>query len=382
MVMTESPIQLVARMRMRVFWLSVTNVGDCVIKVLGAGDDPNFDPQVVDGNIAAVNLGKAYRVFFRGEDGRRPAFEAAVDHIDDFLLAVAVVVSVPLGVDEVGAKAQESVLETLGNRDAGNGGDGKAPQFFQWMAFPGEYVLQVQRLVSALDNLGLVVELADGLSKFLGSEFARFGDENVMGALEVADWLTKRAPRKEIMIAKRVVAVDEANIEAALQGEVLKPVIEEKRIAAEFRNGVAPALDTVFVHQDDDIAEVGGQHVGFVAGLLAIEQQRPSVRHDFGWDLVFLECEFREQPLPERSRDTFVAPRENSHTTATLLEGAGEDFHHGCLAGSANTEVADADDLAAEGVVAEDAVLPEAQPDLDAQLVNLGEAEQNRAGDT
>ena len=74
------------------------------------------------------------------------------------------------------------------------------------------------------------------------------------------------------MVAKRVVAVDKTNIEAAFQGEVLKPVIEEKRIAAEFRDGVATALDTVFVHQNDDVTEIGGQHVRFVASLLAVEQ--------------------------------------------------------------------------------------------------------------
>src|ERR1043166_5847295 len=111
MVMTESPIQLVARIRMRVAWLSVANSGDGVIKVLCAGDDPDFNPQVVDGNVAAVNLGKAHRVFFGGEDGGGAAFEAAVDHIDDFLLAVAMVVSIALGVDNIGTQTAEAIFK-------------------------------------------------------------------------------------------------------------------------------------------------------------------------------------------------------------------------------------------------------------------------------
>src|SRR5580658_93635 len=103
MVMTESPIQLVARIRMRAVLLSVTDFGDCVIKVLRAGDDADFHPQVVNGNVAAVNLRKAHGVFFCREDRGRAVLEAAVDHVDDLLLGVAMVVGVALGVDDVGA---------------------------------------------------------------------------------------------------------------------------------------------------------------------------------------------------------------------------------------------------------------------------------------
>jgi hypothetical protein len=83
--------------------------------------------------------------------------------------------------------------------------------------------------------------------------------------------------------------------------------------------------------------------------------------------------------LPERARNALVAARENGDATTALLERPRKHFHHRRLARSAHTEIADADHLTAEGVVAENPMLPEAQPDLDAQLVNLGQPEQDRA---
>src|ERR1039457_3702615 len=198
MVMTESPIQLVARMRIRVAWLSVTNSGDCIIKVLCPGDDPDFNSQVVNGNIAAVNLGKADRVRFRGENGARASFEAAVDHIDNLLLRVAMVVCEAFGVNNLGTQAAQPVLEAFGHGDAGNGGDLKTLKPVQRMPLAREDVLEVERLVRAFDDFGLLIELADGLAEFFGAVFTRFGDEDVIGALQIGDGLSQRAPGQEI----------------------------------------------------------------------------------------------------------------------------------------------------------------------------------------
>src|SRR5205823_1720925 len=97
-----------------------------VIEVLSAGDNANFHPQVINGNIATVNLWKADRVFFGGENGARAALKTAVDHIDNFLLRVAVVIRVALGVNDIRSQTTESVFEAFGDGDAGNGGDLKA----------------------------------------------------------------------------------------------------------------------------------------------------------------------------------------------------------------------------------------------------------------
>src|ERR1022692_1672686 len=92
-------------------------------------------------------------------------------------MAVAVMVSVALGVSEVCAQGHEAFLKTFRDRDAGNGADGEALQCFQRMALTGEHILQIQRLVGALDDFSLIVELANGLAQLFCAEFARFGDE-------------------------------------------------------------------------------------------------------------------------------------------------------------------------------------------------------------
>jgi hypothetical protein len=62
------------------------------------------------------------------------------------------------------------------------------------------------------------------------------------------------------------------------------------------------------------------------------------------------------------------------------LEGAGKDLDYGRLAGAADAQVPNTDDLAAEGVVAKDAMLPKAQADLNAQLIKFGQSQQDHAG--
>jgi len=128
------------------------------------------------------------------ENRARAAFEAAVDHIDDLLLRIAMVVRIAFGVNNVGAQTTEPILEALGHGDAGNGGDLKTLQPFQRMTFAREDVLQVERLVGALDDFRLLIELADGLAEFLCAEFTRFGNEDIIGALEIGDGLAQGSP--------------------------------------------------------------------------------------------------------------------------------------------------------------------------------------------
>src|SRR5208282_1318983 len=116
MLMTESPIQLAARTRMRGVWvLAMADFADGIVKVLCATDNADLDSKVIDGNIATVDLGKADGVLFRGQDGRGTAFETAVDHVDDFLLRVAVGVGVARGVDYIGAEGAQALLKAFGN---------------------------------------------------------------------------------------------------------------------------------------------------------------------------------------------------------------------------------------------------------------------------
>jgi hypothetical protein len=63
-----------------------------------------------------------------------------------------------------------------------------------------------------------------------------------------------------------------------------------------------------------------------------------------------------------------------------LLESASKHLNDRCLAGPADAEITNADDLAAERVVPENTVLPQLQSNLDTQLVNFRKSKQERAG--
>ena len=63
-----------------------------------------------------------------------------------------------------------------------------------------------------------------------------------------------------------------------------------------------------------------------------------------------------------------VAAREDGHVAAGISQFAGELFHDGRFAGAANRQVADGDDLYAEGLVTQDTDVIEPAAELDEDL--------------
>ena len=88
---------------------------------------------------------------------------------------------------------------------------------------------------------------------------------------------------------------------------ILKTIVEQQRVAAEFFYRITPAFHAVLVHEHDDIPEIGRQHVGFVAGHFRIEQQRFAVGNHARRGLVFAQEDFIQQPLVKRRRFGTVA---------------------------------------------------------------------------
>ena len=74
------------------------------------------------------------------------------------------------------------------------------------------------------------------------------------------------------MVAEGVLAVDEEEIEAVAEAEVLEAVIEEEGVGLVVADGVAGGFDAVGVDEDGNAWEVAGEHKGFVAGLSGIEK--------------------------------------------------------------------------------------------------------------
>ena len=79
--------------------LTKTDFLDAVVKVLGAAEDFDFDAHEVNGQIAPVDFREAHGVFLCGDDGVRLALFAAVDDVEHFLLAEAVMVGKALGIN-------------------------------------------------------------------------------------------------------------------------------------------------------------------------------------------------------------------------------------------------------------------------------------------
>ena len=120
--------------------------------------------------------------------------------------------------------------------------------------------------MDALDDSGRGVMLRDARSEARGIPVA-FRDEDRAGAGEVRWRFSKRAAREKLFVAERLLAIDENDIPPS-SGEfpILEPVVEEEGIAAELLDRVPTAFDAVFVDQDDDVLEVGREHVRFISG--------------------------------------------------------------------------------------------------------------------
>ncbi len=206
------------------------------------------------------------------------------------------------------------------------------------------------------------------------------GDENGVGAGEVRRRLAQRAAREQMLVAERLLAVNQHHVvPAAAQIPVLKAVVEQQRVAAEFFNRVTPALHAVLVHQHDDVLEIRREHVRFVAGHFGIEQQRFAVGDDARRRLVFAQQDFVQQPTVERRRFGTVAAREDGDVAAGVAQFAREFFHDRRFAGAADGEVADGDDLHAERLVAQDADVVKPAAHLDGDLEQFRTAEQKSA---
>jgi hypothetical protein len=68
------------------------------------------------------------------------------------------------------------------------------------------------------------------------------------------------------------VGVDEEEIKAVAEAEVLEAVVEKESIGLVLTNGVASRFNAVGVDEDGDAWEVAGEHEGLVTGLSGIEE--------------------------------------------------------------------------------------------------------------
>ena len=99
-----------------------------------------------------------------------------------------------------------------------------------------------------------------------------FGEKDEIGPAEGIGGFAKDAAGKDVLVAERVLSVDEEEVEAVAKAEVLKTVVEKEGIGLVVSDGVAGGFNSVGVDEDGDAWKVAGEHEGLVAGLSGIKE--------------------------------------------------------------------------------------------------------------
>jgi hypothetical protein len=99
-----------------------------------------------------------------------------------------------------------------------------------------------------------------------------FGEEDEIGAAESIGGFAKDSAGEDVLVAEWVLSVDEEEVKAIAESEVLEAVIEEEGVGLVVSDGVAGGFDAIGIDEDGDAREVASEHEGFVAGLSGIEE--------------------------------------------------------------------------------------------------------------
>ncbi len=181
-----------------------------------------------------------------------------------------------------------------------------------------------------------------------------------------------------MLIAERILSIDEEEVKAIAEAEVLEAVIEKEGVGPIVADGVTGAFDSVGIDEHGDAGEIAGEHEGLVSCLGGVEEDRFSVGNnprrggDAAWEKLI------GQAGEERFGSAFVATTEDSDAASCFVERASKFLDDGSLAGSPYGEIADADDHDADGVSAEDSILVEAGTQAHDACVNRSEEEKER----
>ena len=163
-----------------------------------------------------------------------------------------------------------------------------------------------------------------------------------------------------MLIAERILSIDEEEVKAIAEAEVLEAVIEKEGVGPIVADGVAGAFDSVGIDEHGDTGKITGEHEGLVSCLGGVEEDRFSVGNNArgggnpAWKKLI------GQAGEERFGSAFVSTTEDGDTATCFVQRAGKLLDDGSFTGATYCEVADADDHDADGVSAEDSILVEA----------------------
>ena len=85
-----------------------------------------------------------------------------------------------------------------------------------------------------------------------------------------------------MLIAERILSIDEEEVKAIAEAEVLETIIEKEGVGPIVAYGVAGTFDSVGIDEHGDAGEIAGEHEGLVSCLGRIEEDRITVRNNAG----------------------------------------------------------------------------------------------------
>ena len=216
------------------------------------------------------------------------------------------------------------------------------------------------------DDLGLAVVPADLGLKLGRNRSVALCDDDVGAARQVGHRLAQDAPREQPAVPEGVVAVDEEEVDLAVERQVLQAVVEQDGVDPEAAQGETSTLDTVTVDDDDDagVGKVARHHVRLIPGLLGSDQDGLAIRDHKGIRAAALG-----QPTPEaadrRVAPALVAAGKDGDPAPTLRENPGHLHHDWGLTRTPHGEITHDDDLTAKWGVMEKPLAVEPHPKAD-----------------
>ena len=150
--------------------------------------------------------------------------------------------------DDLRAVLAQEAVKTPRPRDAAEGADLSPAEKVELMAL-AFHVHDVRQPVRAFDDLSFLVVLTD-LGDQLGIVCSvGFCDEHMARAVQVARRFAQRSTRQQVAVAKGRLPIDQHDLNAVLEVEILQPVVEDERIRLIMIERVAPAAHAVLIGQ-------------------------------------------------------------------------------------------------------------------------------------
>ena len=140
------------------------------------------------------------------------------------------VIGVALGQFQARAELAQPIFKTFRRGDAANRSDISVAKPFERDLLAGEDVLQMKRLVRALDDFRGAIEASNTPDQLVVRLTGAFRDEDIAGAAKIARRLAQGSAREQVFVSERRLAIDQDDVEPVFEVEILQAVVEQERV--------------------------------------------------------------------------------------------------------------------------------------------------------